>query len=241
MTVRPNSAGPCDRVTPARTPSADLTIRQGRVGDVTATAEVIAAAFADLDASAWLVPAPVRRRQVLAEVFAIVVAQALDHGVVHLLTATPAASTVVPSSPDASLTTPGAENVLAVAVWINRTHPLPAPPDYERRLQVAAGRDVARFRRLDDLFDHSHPFEPHEHLAFLATHPNHQGHGLGARLLQCRLCDLDGAQTAAYLEAHGPRNRELYTRHGFRSLDRDFQLPNGATFMPMWREPEPVA
>jgi GNAT superfamily N-acetyltransferase len=226
---------------PSADPSPDPVIRRARVGDVTAAAGVVAAAFADLDASAWLVPEIERRRQVLADVFSIVVAHAEDVGVVHLLTTPPPphAPPIAADGPGMDFTPVGGQ-VLAAAVWITRTRPIPAPPDYERRLHVSAGRDVARFRRLDELFDQHHPFEPHAHLAFLATHPDHQGRGFGTRLLQHRIRALDATQTAAYLEAAGTRTLPFYARHRFVPLGRDFTLPNGATFTPMWRDPEPI-
>jgi hypothetical protein len=54
---------------------------------------------------------------------------------------------------------------------------------------------------------------PHHHLALLAVSPAHQHRGPG---------------TAG--------SRRLYARHGYRAGE-PFQLPDGAPFWPMWREP----
>jgi GNAT superfamily N-acetyltransferase len=56
------------------------------------------------------------------------------------------------------------------------------------------------------------------HLAFLATSPDHRGHGLARSLLERQLarCDEDGA--AAWLETTDPVNPPIYERFGFETV-----------------------
>lgn len=172
-------------------------------------AELIATAFAGLEAVPYLVPEPAERVGVLTANFRIFVEYAMEHGEVDVIDEGPAA-----------------------AVWIARTAELPEPPDYDERLAEATGECVDRFRVLDALFDKHHPHEPHHHLAFLAVHPEHQGRGMGTALLDHHHATLGGV--AAYLEASSTRSRDLYLRHGYQ-LRTPFALPNGALFWPMWR------
>ena len=51
-----------------------------------------------------------------------------------------------------------------------------------------------RFRALDELFEDSHPQEPHHHLALLAVEPSLRGRGLGTALLRHHHASLDGTE-----------------------------------------------
>lgn len=186
--------------------------------DVREAARVIAEAFAPLDASAWLVPDEPPRRAVLAKVFAIAIAHAIDYGAVHLL--------VHPAG-----------EVVAAAVWVERSTHVPDPPNYEAQLLAAAGKHTPAFQHLDELFDRHNPIlRPHHHLAFVGVLPQHQSRGYGGELLQHQLERLDATGVPAYLEAAGTSSIPLYERNGFAISDDPFTLPNGASFQPMWRD-----
>ncbi|EFJ47140.1 hypothetical protein VOLCADRAFT_117908 [Volvox carteri f. nagariensis] len=58
-----------------------------------------------------------------------------------------------------------------------------------------------------------------EYVAFLATHPEHWGKGLGSQLLGHVTDKADAAGRWCYLEATNPDNVRLYERHGFRQLE----------------------
>lgn len=184
-------------------------IRSATPGEAGAIAELVATAFADLEAVPYLVPEREGRHEIMTANFLIFVDYAMEHGEIDLIDDGP-----------------------AVAVWIPRTAALPEPADYERRLAEATGPWIDRFRVLDGLFDKHHPHEPHHHLAFLAVHPDRQGGGLGTTLLEHHHDRLDGIP--AYLEASSTRSRDLYARHGYQEKE-PFALPNGALFWPMWR------
>jgi ribosomal protein S18 acetylase RimI-like enzyme len=200
--------------------------------DVDLAAGIVAEAFTVLQASAWLVPQPGHRRDVLARVFTIVIAHALDHGRIDLLT-----GPTTMAGPDGTMPVVGTP-VVGAAVWFHREYPFPPPPDYTERLRQAAGSHAARFEALDDLFDEHQPDEPHHHLALLAVLPDYQRSGIGGELLRHHQSLLDADQIPAYLEASSHDSRRLYLEHGYRSHGAPFTVPNGAAFHPMWREPE---
>jgi ribosomal protein S18 acetylase RimI-like enzyme len=187
--------------------------------DVAVAAGIVSTAFASLDACEWLLAGhDVKDRvPILSEIFAITVADAVEHGTVYLASS---------SAGD-----------LAAAVWFDRTRPVPEPDDYERRLVAAAGSAHDRFAHLDLLFEQHHPEQPHHHLAFLAVLPQCQGRSIGTTLLERHHAGLDEAGHSAYLEASSADSARLYKRQGYAPHGEDFTLPNGATFTPLWREP----
>jgi GNAT superfamily N-acetyltransferase len=196
--------------------SAICPITQATPTDARMVAELVAGAFHPLAASQWLVPEPAVRQATLAGQFALIVEHALAFGHVDLLA-------------DGS----------GAAVWLHRTEPIPAPRDYDRRLDAACGEHADRFRILDALFDAHHPAEAHHHLAMLAVASRYQGTGRGTVLLRHRHAHLDTGGIPAYLEAADLRCHALYAREGYVAL-MPFVLPDShARFHPMWRPPHP--
>ena len=203
--------------------------RAGTGEDAAVAATIIAQAFSPLPVCEWLVPDARQRVRVLAAVFDITVEHALNFGVVDLLTQTASGASGA-----------GADGVVGVAVWFDRTRAVPGPPDYEERLQAATGTGYARFAALDQVFDQHHPAgPPHHHLAFLAVTPGHQGTGIGTTLLEHHHRRLDARQVPAYLEASSEASARLYTRHGYTRHGFLFEVAEGAPFVPMWRDPTP--
>jgi GNAT superfamily N-acetyltransferase len=99
------------------------------------------------------------------------------------------------------------------------------------------GLGLPRVLRTLATLERVHPREPHYHLAYVGTHPDRQGRGLGTAVLAPMLdrCDTEGV--AAYLENSKPRNEAFYARHGFVATG-PIPLPDGAPpMMAMWREP----
>jgi GNAT superfamily N-acetyltransferase len=96
---------------------------------------------------------------------------------------------------------------------------------------------VERFAILDSVMHAAHPHDAaHWYLNVIATLPDRQGQGLGARILEPVLtrCDRDGV--GAYLESSNPRNMTLYRRMGFVQTG-ELPLPDGPSLYPMWRDP----
>lgn len=189
-------------------------VRAG-LGDAHRIADLIATAFHPLDVATWLVADPNERQRALYGHMRILVDHALDCGEV--------------------LTTIGHT---AAAVWLPRTNPLPEISDYGRRLWLATGAHVDRFRALDAAFDKHHPSERHHHLALLAVHPDHQRRRTGSALLDFYHARLDRDAMPAYLEASSPYSRRLYLRHGYTDHGPPITLPHhGPNLHPMWRPP----
>ncbi len=186
--------------------------------DAGALSQVIAAAFHDLAPSRWLIGDPVLRREVFPGFFRLFVEHALSLGTVH--------------------TTPGRT---AVALWIPvGPEGATAPDDYPARRAALTSPWTGRFIAFDGELERHHPTgTAHHHLAFLAVHPDAQSQGTGSALLRAHHTLLDDAGIPAYLEAAGPRSRDLYLRHGYALCPRaPFHLPEGGPPMwPMWRPP----
>jgi GNAT superfamily N-acetyltransferase len=99
------------------------------------------------------------------------------------------------------------------------------------------GRGVTRVLKTLTTMEKVHPTEPHYHLAYVGTHPDQQGRGLGTAVLQPMLDRCDAEGVPAYLENSKPRNEAFYVRHGFVTT-APIPLPAGAPpVMAMWREP----
>ncbi|GAA1213911.1 GNAT family N-acetyltransferase [Pseudonocardia alaniniphila] len=195
-----------------------MNVRPAREDESTDVGRLISYSFDQLAANAFLAPDPARRRDVNAEYFTLITEHALDHGSVDVID-------------DAY----GPE-LAAAAVWFDRTHDIPAIPDYDARLAALAGPFLDRFRTLDTLFDIHHPSEPHWHLAFLAVHPQRQGRGLGGELMNRTHAKLDSGGIPEYLEATNEANIRLYKRHGYTEMKPfDFPLPDDTRFFRMWR------
>ena len=95
---------------------------------------------------------------------------------------------------------------------------------------------VARFEILGAAMDAAHPAEPHWYLGVVATVPEEQGRGFGARILRpvIDICDRDGVP--AYLESSNPRNLPFYFRQGWVQTG-EIEIPDGPLLFPMWRQP----
>jgi ribosomal protein S18 acetylase RimI-like enzyme len=104
-------------------------------------------------------------------------------------------------------------------------------------VRIARAR-APRFLRLLTLIEAKHPGErQHWYLPALGVRPEHQGQGLGSKLMFPILERCDQQGLGAYLEASSPRNRALYERHGFE-VTEEVGLPrNGPPLWLMWREP----
>jgi GNAT superfamily N-acetyltransferase len=197
-------------------------IRTAAERDTAAVARLIAASFAPLDVSGWLVPPAEERVHVLADYFAVLAEHALRHGQVDVIDA---------AAGD------GTGGLAAAAVWFAVPHP--DVPGYEDRMTAACGPWTERFQRLEEQMHRAHPHDrgPHMYLAFLAVGEPWQNQGLGSALLDQRLHDMDQYGLPSYLEASNARSRELYLRKGFADCAPVFDLPyDGEPLYPMWRD-----
>lgn len=196
-----------------RSSSPDIAVVTAGPADLVTLSQVIADAFHDLAPSEWLVPDPAARREIFPPYFQLYVEHALTDGVIH-------------TTPDRT----------AVALWIPAGPDAPGPPaGYSERLAAITGPWAYRFRAFDGTLDRHHPTRfPHQHLAILAVRPDKQGQGTGSALLRAHHHTLDhDTHVPAYLEASGPRTRDLYLRHGYvLQPGAPFHLPDSGP--PMW-------
>jgi GNAT superfamily N-acetyltransferase len=196
----------------------ELVIRDVAPVDTGEITDLVTEAMWDGRVARWLNPDPIGRRRDSPGYFAIFVEHAVRFGEVY---ATADAET---------------GRLSGVALWFPFTSLIPAPADYDTRLKEVTGPAYDRACELDAALEARHPLDAHHYLAFLAVHPDHQGHGVGSALLDRHHARLDRAGIPAYLEANDPRNRDLYRRHGY-VCSSEITLPDGPSIWPMWRAP----
>lgn len=227
-------------VVPATSVSRSSAVRDVRVlerKDVPAAAEVLAAAFMVEPGNVALFPDPAARHRMIERTAEVVLERSLTCAGAF-----------------------GAEvegELAAVAIWdppgARPRVPRHAVPAVLQRVGLLARNvptAVSRMRpHLDELVPlvraRNHAVRaarrgPSWHLAFLATHPAHQGRGLARALLDhvLRRCDEDGL--AVWLETTDPSNPPIYERFGFATVAH----VEPAAWLPgLWvmrREPRPT-
>lgn len=194
------------------------TVRRADRRDVPRLAEILSAAFERDPFMVWVLPAPETRPRRIRIIFEQLVLSRL--GVDR----------------DCFVTLHGA------AVW--------APPDAWRAtgtrqlhdlavLGWAAGRHASRAVGGSAALERRHPVEPaHWYLEALGVTPEHQGQGVGSRLMRPMLMTCDEDRIPAYLETTTARNVTFYQRLGFE-VREEFDLPRGPHIWTMWRDPTP--
>lgn len=75
------------------------------------------------------------------------------------------------------------------------------------------------------------PREPHWHVGPLGVHPDAQGQGVGASLLQAFLSTVDEAGQPAFLETDVERNVIFYQRFGFEVVAKEVIVGVNTRFM----------
>lgn len=103
------------------------------------------------------------------------------------------------------------------------------------RMIGVMGIGMPRALRLMNCWERHDPRQAHWHVGPIGVHPDHQGQGLGGRLLTSFLALVDARHSAAYLETDVDRNVRLYERFGFRVIDE--ATVSGVLNRFMWREP----
>ncbi len=76
---------------------------------------------------------------------------------------------------------------------------------------------IFRWLRIFSKFEKMHPSEPHWYVLILGVHPNHQGKGLGGKLLQRIIKKADADAVPVYLETANPKNLDFYRKYGFET------------------------
>lgn len=99
--------------------------------------------------------------------------------------------------------------------------PFPAPPmpDRLRAMWAQGARASQRFASLFEILCARHPVVPHWYLSTLGVAPDRQGTGIGSRLLEVWLADVDRRVGTAYLETDRESSCRLYESAGFVVVD----------------------
>jgi ribosomal protein S18 acetylase RimI-like enzyme len=172
--------------------------------DSIAARDVIARAFVDDPLLRWIFPDPLTRLECTAAWMGLFVEEYLLHARVD------------------TITVDGC--VGGVALWRipgNSTLPHPEQPSIPGLLGALVGVDHQQAVGLAlRAFSLARPSTPFAYLQFLAIAPEHQGRGLGRRLID------DGCNAAAsaglpvYLETTNPRNLSFYFSLGFAVVNQ---------------------
>ncbi len=132
------------------------------------------------------------------------------------------------------------ENAAAVSVWLPpgatemSAEQLVALSDLV--IAVLPPESIAAMEEMGQRFDEHRPTEPHMYLNFLATHPDHRGHGLAQRLLAENLEEYDAQGIPSYLESSNPVNIPRYERAGFEVIGGFRAVLGDAWVTTMWRD-----
>lgn len=107
------------------------------------------------------------------------------------------------------------DDAAALAIWFP-----PAEPGAPEPEQIPVGPPptpelLARFELIGPVMEANKPSEPHWYLQLLATHPDWQRRGLGARLMEVVFEQADAEGVPCYLETERPELVAYYRRHGF--------------------------
>ena len=199
-----------------------IIVRPAADSDRATTANVLAQAFIDDPAMAYLFRNPAERPRRLARFFDLMVRIGAEpaHWSLALGPAgTPVAATIW--RPPGQWQTP--------TTTVIRQLP---------RLVATFGLALRRALALQNLLEAHHPRTPHWYLQFAGCRPEHHGRGYGGAAIRDRLAVCDAQGLPAALETATPSNIGLYQALGFAVTDT-LPIPDGPTFWTMWREPRP--
>jgi ribosomal protein S18 acetylase RimI-like enzyme len=93
--------------------------------------------------------------------------------------------------------------------------------------------------RIFSQLDKAHLLEPHWYVQVLGVRPNHQGKGLGGKLLRPVLEKADQAGVVVYLETSNPKNLDFYRKHGFEVMEEITPVDGCPAVRRMLRKPIP--
>jgi hypothetical protein len=80
------------------------------------------------------------------------------------------------------------------------------------------------------------PAEPHYYLYAIGNIPSAQGKGLGGKLMEAGLAEVDKHHMPAYLESSKEQNNSFYQRFGFKVLKEFVPTPGCPPLWLMWRD-----
>lgn len=189
--------------------------------DVDELSRVLAEAFDDDPAMAWLLPDPTDRTVRLTRFFSAVARRHhLKGGGVEVATDH---SGVIGGA--ALWDPPGRWQQSTVSTLLM----LPA-------IVRALGRRTGAGERYERIVNSVHPKDPHWYLAAIGTSTAARGAGYGTALLSSRLDRCDASGLPSYLESSKESNIPYYERFGF-AVTHEIVLPDGGpSLYAMWRD-----
>ncbi len=187
--------------------------------DVPAIRRVLGEAFVSDPLFAWLFPEPSTRLDATAAWLGLFVERYISRGPIHVITGDTVEAVAVWQPPG--------ETAMPVAV---------GPPSIGGLLAALLGTD--RFAELGDTLraiGSVRPTRRHSYLQFLAVSPEHQGHGMGRRLVMPGMAAADADGVGVHLETTNPTNLDFYRSLGFE-VSHEIRLePGGPELWAMWR------
>jgi ribosomal protein S18 acetylase RimI-like enzyme len=194
--------------------------RHAIAADIPQLTDTLANAFFDDPLTSWIFPDPAERPHQLRTWMRLSTEMGLTRG--HLYTAGENRAAAVWSPPDVTLFD---------ELWGARLAQLLTKELGDRAGDVLQGLAGALSSQPGD--------EPHFYLFTLGTHPEQQGSGFGARVVEPVLAICDEQGLPAHLESSNERNLSFYRRHGFEVLSEIAVVEGGPILRPMRREPRP--
>jgi GNAT superfamily N-acetyltransferase len=191
--------------------------------DVDEAAQALARAFDDSPLFQFLFPKPSARLRINAGTYRGTLLDALPFGAVH-------------AARDAS-------GIIGAACWLPPTgYPITAKRQAILVARLATLIPLAPTRLPTSLrylraTDQAHPKDLHWYLALLGVDPSHQGEGVGARLVDHTLEQLDREGLPAYLETDKESNLAWYARRRFELRRTLHPERTGPPVWTMWRDP----
>ena len=192
-------------------------IRAASTADRQTIIAVLAAAFADDPALAWIFPDAGHRPARLARFFDLI-----THADGRMPLAHVACAADGPIIGAALWRPPGQWALPTTSLIAN----LP-------RLIGTFGTALPRTLGLLGTMDHQHDRRPHWYLQFIGVAPAAQGQGVGGALLRAGLARAGAAPS--YLETATPSNVGLYQAHGYQ-VRNQWQHGSAPQFWSMWKE-----
>jgi ribosomal protein S18 acetylase RimI-like enzyme len=192
--------------------------RHAIAADLPELAATLASAFFDDPLTSWIFPDPAARPRQLQSWMKLTTEMGLTRG--HLYTAGDNRAAAIWSAPDVTLFD---------ELWGARLAQLLTEELADRAGEVLKGLTRALASKLDE--------EPHFYLFTLGTHPEQQGSGFGARVVEPVLAICDEQGLPAHLESSNERNLSFYRRHGFEVTSEIAVAEGGPILRPMRRAP----
>lgn len=210
--MKPSSTASSKRLSKLWTKSPNtMAIRPISPADQQTLAEVLAKAFSKDPVMRWIIPNDEDYQRIAIPYFSLILHQSMSFS--------------------SNYTN---EAKTGVALWVG-------PNEYASMFGQMLGSfkllwllkgNISRAYRLQELMASYRPQKDFLHLTYLATHPEQQGSGIGAKLIRPMLEHARELSLPVYLECSNQENLGFYRQFGFRLID-NISFKGGPTIWPM--------